>query len=55
MNYGLGDLFENILLDSLPALFLGLRSPALILLYIVIGYFLTAAWTSETDNSFLKS
>ncbi len=54
MNYGLGDLFDNLLLDSLPTLFLGIRASAL-LLKIVFRWFLTAAWTSETDNSLLKS
>ncbi|GAH66630.1 unnamed protein product, partial [marine sediment metagenome] len=30
MNYDLGDLFDNLLLNSLPTLFLGLRPPALL-------------------------
>jgi len=55
LNYGLGDIFDNILLDSIPTLILGLRPPALLLLKIGFRWFLTAAWTSETDNSLLKS
>ncbi len=52
LNYGLGDLFDNILLDSLPTLFLGLRAPTLLLVIIRFGWFLTAAWTSKSYNPF---
>jgi len=55
MNYGLGNLFDNLLLDSLPTLILGLRPPALLPLKIVFRWFLTTTWTSKTDNSLLKS